>query len=225
MRIGTWGLAGRWSSEHAEVLADLDCDVWLLSQVRPRVTAEGYHQHLSAGLMGGTNHWAGILARLPIVPEPDPHPMSACGTIAGRLFCSSVLPWPFMSDGALFTATAHPERIVETLGALRAALVGREPVWGGDWNQPLGGNIVGFSRSAQEALLATVDALGLAVPTAALSGRSSLQRSIDHIALPLGWEVLAAGVVPVSDELSDHDPYWVDAVADEVLTPGSAVDR
>lgn len=60
MRIGTWNLGGRWSSDHAHVLAELDCDLWLLTEVRPRVVLEGYHQHLTTAPMSESRHWAGI---------------------------------------------------------------------------------------------------------------------------------------------------------------------
>jgi hypothetical protein len=33
MRIGTWNLAGRWSEIHQLMLHDLECDVWLLTEV------------------------------------------------------------------------------------------------------------------------------------------------------------------------------------------------
>lgn len=32
MRIGTWNLEGRWTPDHAAVMADLKCDVWLLTE-------------------------------------------------------------------------------------------------------------------------------------------------------------------------------------------------
>lgn len=212
MRIGTWNLEGRWSSDHAQVLADLDCDLWLLTEVRPRVVLEGYHQHLTAALMDDARHWAGVLARLPIERLEDPHPTSAACLVGGELVCASLMPWPLLDRRELWTATDHPGRMTETLDALRRALAGRQPVWGGAWNQPLAGNIVGFSRTAQEALLTTVEALGLQVPTAGLPARHGRQASTDHIACPQQWLVRECGRLPVAEQLSDHDVYWVDAV-------------
>lgn len=225
MRIGTWNLEGRWSTDHARVLADLDCDLWLLTEVRPRVVLEGYDQHLTAALMDDVRHWAGILARLPIERLADPHPTSAAGLVGGGLVCASLLPWPLIEHPELWAATDHPGRMAETLGALRGAFAGARParaIWGGHWNQPLLGNIVGYSRSAQEGIVAAVEALGLQVPTAGLPARNGRQASIDHIACPQEWDVRECGHVAIADQLSDHDLYWVDAVAPAEIEPGES---
>jgi uncharacterized protein YbdZ (MbtH family) len=81
-------------------------------------------------------------------------------------------------------------------------------VWGGDWNQPLTGNIAGFSRAAQTTLLKSVATHSLQVPTLNLSAQNG-QASIDHIAVPESWTVRSAARVQAA-ELSDHDAYWVD---------------
>ena len=52
----------------------------------------------------------------------------------------------------------------------------------------------------------------LRVPTSALGSASPGQRSIDHIAVPIGWGVLDAYRVPAEargQRLSDHDAYVV----------------
>ena len=66
------------------------------------------------------------------------------------------------------------------LAAIGASVPAGGAVWGGDWNQPLTGNLAGFSRVVQDQLLAAVEALGLQVPTADLPGRAGTQSSIDH---------------------------------------------
>lgn len=83
-------------------------------------------------------------------------------------------------------------------------------IWGGDWNQPLAGNLSGFSRSAQSAILSAVGGMRLQVPTAEVPSSSAPQRSIDHIALPQSWVVHATGHIPVGRDLSDHYAYWVE---------------
>ena len=213
MRIGTWNLEGRWSADHARAMAEASCDIWLLTAVRPRVSLEGYHQHLNDTLIAEGNHWAGLLARWPIEPQPDPHPASALGRIDGRLYCSSVLPWPLLhEDGVdLWDGDDHLGRVTATIEALTPALAGGEAVWGGTWNQPLAGNIVGYSRTGQQALDAVVDDLGLQVPTAGLRGRNGRQNTVDQIAVPKTWLLADAGSVAVEETLSDHDIYWVEA--------------
>ena len=47
MRIGTWNLAGRWKPEHQRFLAEVDCDVWLLTEVHERVALKGFERHLT----------------------------------------------------------------------------------------------------------------------------------------------------------------------------------
>jgi len=192
-----------------------NCDVWLLTEMRPRVSLEGYHQHLAGVVKEGEKHWAGLLSRLPIEHEPDPHPTSALARIEGRLFCSSVLPWPLLSEeratAELWDGEDHVGRVTSTVDALAAAFSGEPVVWGGDWNQPLTGNIVGFSRGAQEVILDAVGQLSLQVPTQSLRAHNGMQNSIDHVAVPAAWIVAGVGSIKVADQLSDHDVYWVDA--------------
>jgi len=213
VRIGTWNLEGRWSADHARAMAGARCDVWLLTAVRPRVSLEGYYQHLTGALLGEGNHWAGLLSRWPIEPEPDPHPASALGRIDGRLYCASVLPWPLLhEDGVdLWEGDDHLGRVTTTVEALAPVLAGGEAVWGGAWNQPLAGNIIGFSRTVQEALEQAVDDLGLQVPTATLRARNGMQNTVDQVAVPKTWLLGDAGSVAVDGALSDHDIYWVEA--------------
>ena len=33
LRIGTWNLEGRWTADHLAFMVDLDCDVWLVTEV------------------------------------------------------------------------------------------------------------------------------------------------------------------------------------------------
>lgn len=215
MRVGVWDLEGAWSADHAHLLAEAACDVWLLTDVRPRVVLEGYHQHLTAGFHADGRHWAGLLTRETIDPLPDPHPASAAAWIDGLLFCASVLPWPFADEDTPWAeAASHTEAMTSTLADIETTLKGNPAVWGGTWSQPLAGNIVGFSPRAQEAVLTTVDTLGLVVPTASQRSRHGRgQLSIDHLAVPSAWEVVSLDTFRV-DDASEHDAYWV-----EIATP------
>lgn len=211
MRVGVWNLEGSWSADHAHLLAAAECDVWLLTDVRPRVTLEGYHQHLSAAAHDGGRHWAGILTRDPIVTLPDPHPASAAAWVDDVLFCSSVLPWPFADEDTPWAgARSHTEATTATLADVETTLKGNAAVWGGTWSQPLAGNIVGFSPRSQEAVLETVERLGLAVPTASRRSRHGRgQLTVDHLAVPASWEVAALETFRV-DDVSEHDAYWIE---------------
>jgi hypothetical protein len=210
VRIGTWNLEGKWSSDHERVLVDLACDVWLLTESRPDARLAGHSQLLSLARMGEVKHWAAIVSRWPIVPVPAPHPATVAGEIEGLTFCCSVLPWPRSGAGDPWSGDDHPARMAATLDAITAPLAGRLAVWGGDWNQPLVGNLAGFSRMAQQHLTAAIGSLGVQVPTSELPSRNGVQASIDHIAVPGDWHVTGAGRELVPVRLSDHDVYWVE---------------
>lgn len=210
MRIGTWNLEGKWSEAHERVLVDLACDVWLLTENPPGSRLAGYFQHLSSERMSETKHWAGIVSRWPLRPIPAPHPATVAAEISGLLFCCSVLPWPRSGGGEPWSGGSHAARMAATLDAITPVLAGRDAVWGGDWNQPLVGNLTGFSRIAQQHLLDAIDALGVQVPTCNLVARNNIQASIDHIAVPADWRVVDAGSTQVPPRLSDHDAYWVE---------------
>jgi hypothetical protein len=211
MRIGTWNLEGGWSSDHTHALAAAACDLWLLTEVRPRVTMDGYHQHLTTATTQDGAHWAGILSRKPIDPLPDPHPASAAAWIDGLLVCSSVLPWPFAEEDTPWADDeSHTDAMAATLADIETTLKANPSVWGGTWHQPLEGNIVGFSPRAQEAIWATVRLLGLSVPTASERTRHGRgQHTVDHLGIPDTWEVLDLGSFAV-DDVADHDAYWVE---------------
>lgn len=210
MRIGTWNLAGRWSAAHAAVVADLDADVLLLTEVPVQTQPPGYACHAARELMAPEVHWAAVLSRLPADPRPDPHPASAAVEADGVLFCSSVLPWPRAGVHWPWGSAGHADRMRETLTSLAGEMNDRVVVWGGDWNQPLTGNLAGFSRTGRDLVGSTARRLGLQVPTSELPGRPVGQAAIDHVAVPAEWQVDAVGTIRVADSLSDHDAYWVD---------------
>jgi hypothetical protein len=85
-------------------------------------------------------------------------------------------------------------------------------VWGGDWNHALEGTDHVGSRAGRDHIFGVLDDLGLQVPTAELEAHRG-ERSIDHIAVPKEWVVLAAEQVAAAEDgkrLSDHDAYVVE---------------
>lgn len=210
MRIGTWNLAGRWSTDHARVIEDADCDIWLLTDVPARVSAGGYHQHLSRGRRGPSAHWSGILTRLAAEPVAHTSPTATALSIADIVLVSSVLPWPEPHEDEPWEGSSHAERYVTALRETGSLLKGHIPIWGGTWNQPLMGNIIGYSKQAQAALEAFLADHGLQVPTRDLLGRQR-QYTTDHVAVPISWTVVASGKVEVDPSLSPYDLFCVEA--------------
>lgn len=211
VRIGTWNLEGTWSADHSRAMTEIGADLWLLTEVRPRVALDGYGQHVTRSVRADGSHWAGVLARGSIDPLPDPHPASAAAWIDGLLACCSMLPWPFPdADTPWGDQASHLEAMHATLTPIENMLKGNPSVWGGTWHQPLAGNIVGFSPRVQEELLGTVELLGLQVPTARERTRYGRgQLTIDHLAVPAGWPVADHGSFVV-EESSEHDAYWIE---------------
>jgi hypothetical protein len=95
---------------------------------------------------------------------------------------------------------------------------------GRDWNHALQGPGYAGSTAGRTALLATIDRLDLAVPTAQLEHHLPGLHSIDHIAVPTTWRCNATRVSALLDgtRLSDHDIYLVDACDDHAAAPESA---
>lgn len=211
MRIGTWNLDGKWTPSHEQVLSALDCEVLLLTENHASVNLTGYHRQVSIAMMGPTKHWAGIFSRCPMVRNPDPHAASVSVETLGITVACSILPWPLCGDETPWEGPEPTDRMTRVVEQVAASLAGRPlGVWGGDWNQPLMGNLQGFSRASQAVINKAVTGLGLSVPTTDLPARNPEQRSIDHIAVPRDWPVLGCGAYPVPEALSDHDAYWVE---------------
>jgi hypothetical protein len=217
MRIGTWNLAARWTS-HAAALIAADCDVWLLTEVRPDVHIDGFEAVWSPGLMTPGQHYAAVFSRLPLTALEPPHSASALGLINELQFCASVLPWPGVGRGEPWIDGSTAEKAAAAV----ADIVSRLPdqvVWGGDWNHPLEGSDWGYYRGRQ-ITLAAAERLGLQIPTASLPGRRPPSKSIDHIAVPNSWLVRFSEHHIVKPSLSDHDMYMVDVeVPATNLTP------
>jgi hypothetical protein len=210
MRIGTWNLAGRWSTDHRDFLLSLDCDVLLLTEVRRDVEIDDYRHHLCDNDMADRRAWAGVLSRGPMQTLPDPHEASALVEMDGVAYCSSILPWRGAGGQSCWPGKRHADWTAWTTDVLRSEL--RSPlVWGGDFNHALDGREWSGSKAGRGQIHALVDELGLQTPTAHLPHRIDGLLAIDHIAVPQTWRVLNRSR-HVATGLSDHDGYTVEVV-------------
>ncbi len=215
MRIGTWNVDCRiWTDRHARIVDGADCDVWLLTETGRTVDLPGFQSHLSAGLMGRGQRWAGVFSRQPLKPLPDPHPASAAAVIDGMTYCSTILPWAGSGGEAPWSGDNHEERTRNALDVLLANLPATNLVWGGDWNHSLCGREGAGSMGGRRHVLAAVERLGLCVPTAVLAHPIKGLRSIDHIAVSADFAVNRVERIEAKvHKLSDHDAYVVEVAS------------
>ena len=209
VRIGTWNLDGKWSPDHLELLTRQGCDAWLLTEVHPKVVIPSMKGHRTADLMGRGKTWAAVFSSEDPVIEHDPHRATAMAYIDGIRFMSSVLPW--RSCGPSWEGTTLAEKLSATLVVLDKYL-DETTVWGGDWNQALEGPEYVGSLDGRRHIVELTQELGLSVPTSALGSASKGHRAIDHIAVPIAWDVSAAYRVAAQAggrRLSDHDAYVI----------------
>ena len=209
MRIGTWNLEGKWSPDHLALLTRQNCDVWLLTEVRAEVAIPGMQGHRTADFMDPGRSWAAILSTLDATLQPDPHPATAMVDIEGFRFMSSVLPW--RSCGPSWEGATLADKLGATLGVL-GKYVDRTTVWGGDWNQALEGPEYVGSLDGRRQIIELTREAGLSVPTSTLASASKGHRAIDHVAVPIDWDVNAAYRVAAQaggHRLSDHDAYVI----------------
>lgn len=214
MRIGTWNLAGRWSDDHRSLLIEADCDVWLLTEVNERTSLPGHAIHLSDARMAARRRWAAVASRLPIASSPDPHRASASAQVGATTYVSSVLPWKSARSGPVWVGDRHADKTANAVNDLLLRMrAAPSLVWGGDWNHALTGREYAGSKAGRASITSALDELGLVVPTAELPHAIDGLLSIDHVAVPAGWEATARRVVAECDgkRLSDHDAYVVDA--------------
>jgi endonuclease/exonuclease/phosphatase family metal-dependent hydrolase len=212
VRIGTWNLAGRWSDDHAALLLDADCDVWLLTEVNERTALPGYALHLSQSSMAARRRWAGIASRLPMASSPDPHPASAQVQIGTTTYVSSILPWRTCGSRPPWVGPRHADKTRHTVDDLLLRLRAADDlVWGGDWNHALSGREYAGSKEGRAAIAGALDELDLVVPTTDQPHvKGGL--SIDHVAVRRGRDATATRVVAAAGgkRLSDHDAYVVE---------------
>jgi hypothetical protein len=209
VRVGTWNLEGKWSPDHLALMDREHCDVWLLTEVHVDTSIPDMQIHRTAELMGPRKTWAAILSTAAADPQPDPHRATALAHIDGHRFMSSVLPW--RTCGPSWPGSTLAEKLKTTLDGLRVQL-DETTIWGGDWNQALEGNEYVGSLNGREQIIELIDTARLSVPTRSLASASPGHRSIDHIAIPMGWDVDGAHRVLAQvdgNRLSDHDAYVI----------------
>lgn len=207
MRIGTWNMEGKWSPDHLTLLRDQECEVWLLTEVHVEASIPGMTAHRTDALMGPRKNWAAIFSVLDAAAERDPHPATAMVRIDGSRILSSVLPW--RSCGSSWEGSSLAEKFGRTLTVL-GEHIDDTTIWGGDWNQGLEGAEYVGSLDGRRQVVELVREKRLSVPTGSLGSASKGQRSIDHIAVPIDWDVDAAyRVSAYSHGLSDHDAYVI----------------
>jgi hypothetical protein len=209
VRIGTWNLEGKWSPDHLALMEREDCDVWLLTEVHVDISIPGMQVHRTAELMGPRKTWAAIFSTADVDPQPDPHRATALAHIDGNRFMSSVLPW--RTCGPSWPGSTLAEKQRASLDALRVH-IDETTIWGGDWNQALEGIEYVGSLDGRDQIVELIETAYLSVPTRSLGSANPGQRSIDHIAIPMGWDVHGAHRVSAETDgcrLSDHDAYVI----------------
>ena len=213
MRIGTWNLAGRWDQRHHTVLEHAACDIWLLTEVNVRVELPGYDEVRTQAEMASKRAWAGVFSRRELRALPDPHPATAAARIDGATFWSSILPWRSCGPDAPWRGERHVDKTRATIDDLARSAPASGLVWGGDWNHALSGLEWAGSIGGRDAITDALTTFGLRVPTAELAHRLPGLLSIDHIAIPTGWDVEHAtriGTEVDGARLSDHDLYTIE---------------
>jgi hypothetical protein len=208
VRIGTWNLDGKWSSEHERLVMDAACDVWLLTEVPEHTAIPDYHGHLTRSEMLTGKRWAGIFSRALLSPMPDPHFASALAQVGELTFCCSILPWRSAVEPP-WLGSSQGERTANAVTALVEALPRTRLVWGGDWNHALVGSETTGCAPGQRVILAALNTLGLSVPTRGLPGRREHQLTIDHLAVADPSMVVSVERYPAQERLSDHDSYVI----------------
>jgi hypothetical protein len=209
MRIGTWNLEGKWSPAHLALMDREHCDVWLLTEVHIDASIPGMQVHRTAELMGPRKTWAAIFSTSDLEPQPDPHRATALAHVDGLRLMSSVLPW--RSCGPSWPGSTLAEKQRATLDVLRLHL-DETTIWGGDWNQALEGSDYVGTRDGRDQIVELIETARLSVPTRSLRSASPGHRSIDHIAVPMEWDVDGAYRVPAQVDgypLSDHEAYVI----------------
>lgn len=217
MRIGTWNVANRLlTNQHQELIESQACDVWLLTEIHPKWTADNgqsilnFHSHLSRGVMGRKQYWAAVLSLTPLVPLNDPHPASAAVQINGITYSSTILPWRGVKPNQWpWQGTSHSEMTGNALEELLRNLPKKDVVWGGDWNHSLQGKEHAGSIGGRRHIQETLRQLALQAPTANLLHRGDYCNSIDHIAIPKSWEIKSAIRIDAQG-LSDHDAFVIE---------------
>lgn len=202
-------MAGKWSPDHREFLDHGECDVWLLTEVHPETAISDMTSYPTVAEMQPHKSWAAVFSRVPPTRGMDPHRATASAFVGEVRFVSSVLPW--RNCGTSWSGGSLAEKQALTLAELEP-LIDQSTVWGGDWNQALEGKDYVVTTAGRGLITALLEARQLSVPTRSLGSATPRHRSIDHIALPMVWDVQGAWRISADvagGRLSDHDAYVV----------------
>ena len=135
---------------HAELIASLDADVLLLTEVSERLELPDYSIHRTSGPMAPRRTWAAVATRAPLAAQAEPHFATALARCHGWTFASSILPW---SGGGtqMYGEGRTVDKTIRTLDALLVALPRERLIWGGDWNHAFSGSELAGSKAGRTA--------------------------------------------------------------------------
>lgn len=213
-------MEGKGTPAHVEFLAALNCDVLLLTEV-PHGLDLGGGEMVRTGTMGAgaRKDWAAVWTASALTERESGHSWSAAAEADGTLFVSTVLPWNLVRASGHWPGpeATTGERVAASLAQVAPLLQGHDGpvVWGGDLNHALEGREYAGAEDGRAAIAGMVGELGLVVPTAPLPHRDEGRASIDHVAVPAGWDGASAERTAAQradgPRLSDHDAYVVEA--------------
>jgi hypothetical protein len=213
MRIGTWNLDAGRSAEHLRVIDELNCDIWLLTEVPGTLMLDSGSAATSTERMARGQYFALAWSRASGRAIDISSPATAAIEAGGVSYYSSVLPWRTCGPDWAWEGGDQASRTVDTLESLNTVF-GGNTVWGGDWNQTMTGPNYGGTRIGRAAIDELLTRHDMALPTRDLPHRQPGMTAIDHIAVPRRWRILNAERIPVPKRLSDHDAYVVETGTD-----------
>lgn len=190
--------------------------MWFLTEV-PNACPLDKDQLFRSTPMTKTKSRAAVWSRGGAAPWSSPHPAAATAVQDGVLLCSCVLPW--RSARATWPAEDAGQDVATITAATLARLgtglaAAKLPViWSGDWNHALHSREYAGTIEGRGLIVGVTTELGLRVATEHLAHAKPGLLSIDHIAVPIGWDFTACQRVVAAvagKRLSDHDAYIVD---------------
>jgi hypothetical protein len=211
-------MAGHRGEAHTALLAQQNCDVWLLTEVHHHLELPGGYRFaarsddMARAGQRAFKQWAAIATRRDASALTATHPATAAARVGSATYASSILPWARSGGASPWSGANHADRMANTLAALEPFFAAQDGlVWGGDWNQALEGKETAGSIAGRAHVVTMLDRLTVNVPTTSLPHRINGLRSIDHI----GLRVPVRGAVRIvaadgKRRLSDHDLYVVD---------------
>lgn len=84
---------GKWTDDHREVVASLDCDTWLMTEPPLTAALDGYESSSTTVPMQAGKHWAAVWARRELEPKTPPSLTTAAAQVEGLEVWCSILPW------------------------------------------------------------------------------------------------------------------------------------